>query len=324
MANRLLLSRILAALLAFWVLFLEICSAGELLGAFVMPHGGIALDPRYFNTTNSTAKAEAWALHEACQQVGREIAALEPSVILLSTPHGVADLSNFQFYLNPRGYGWADTDNCDCPPCCYNVSAEIDGPLSLRIIESLLQKWPGANVSGLAAYGPPAQEDAEPFPLRWGEVIPLHFILPHSPLTRVMVLSQPSRRYNDSVAMIPELLQLGHDLQSYIKSETTERVVVVISADLAHTHLSSGPYGYSNASEPFDLAVGEWVKGVNGTALLETAAVLVDRALSCGYTGLVMLHGVLQAVGLSSWVPRLYANYHPSYYGMMVASFLPK
>ena len=60
-------------------------------------------------------------------------------MILLSTPHGVADLRNFQFYLNPRGYGWADTDNCDCPPCCYNVSADIDGPLSLRIIESLLQ-----------------------------------------------------------------------------------------------------------------------------------------------------------------------------------------
>ncbi len=32
-----------------------------------------------------------------------------------------------------------------------------------------------------------------------------------------------------------------------------ERVVVVISADLAHTHQKSGPYGYSNASEPYDL-----------------------------------------------------------------------
>ena len=31
-----------------------------------------------------------------------------------------------------------------------------------------------------------------------------------------------------------------------------ERVVIVISADLAHTHLASGPYGYSNESEPFD------------------------------------------------------------------------
>ena len=31
-----------------------------------------------------------------------------------------------------------------------------------------------------------------------------------------------------------------------------ERVAVIISADLAHTHLASGPYGYSNASQPFD------------------------------------------------------------------------
>ena len=31
--------------------------------------GGIALDPSHFNTTNTTAKAEAWALHKACQEV---------------------------------------------------------------------------------------------------------------------------------------------------------------------------------------------------------------------------------------------------------------
>ena len=72
-------------------------------------------------------------------------------------------------------------------------------------------KSEGGRVSGMTAYGPPAEEDDEPFPLRWGEVIPLHF-LTSAPLpswARVMVLSQPSRRYADSVAMIPELLQLG-------------------------------------------------------------------------------------------------------------------
>ena len=37
-----------------------------------------------------------------------------------------------------------------------------------------------------------------------------------------------------------------------ILNNASERVVVIISADLAHTHQSSGPYGYSNASEPFD------------------------------------------------------------------------
>ena len=63
----------------------------------------------------------------------------------------------------------------------------------------------GANVSGLVGFG-----NAVPFPLGWGEVIPLHFIAPHLPPTsKLMVISQPERRYTDSVAMIPELLQLG-------------------------------------------------------------------------------------------------------------------
>ena len=33
----------------------------------------------------------------------------------------------------------------------------------------------------------------------------------------------------------------------------SQRIVIIISADLAHTHQASGPYGYSNASEPFDM-----------------------------------------------------------------------
>ena len=32
---------------------------------------------------------------------------------------------------------------------------------------------------------------------------------------QVMILSQPSRRYNESVAMIPELLELGETNQQY-------------------------------------------------------------------------------------------------------------
>ena len=63
----------------------------------------------------------------------------------------------------------------------------------------------GANVSGLVGFG-----NAVPFPLGWGEVIPLHFIAPYLPSTsKLMVLSQPERRYADSVSMIPELLKLG-------------------------------------------------------------------------------------------------------------------
>lgn len=41
---------------------------------------------------------------------------------------------------------------------------------------------------------------------------------------------------------------------------------------------------------------------------------------------MVMLHGMLTAakVAGSQWTSRLLVNHHPSYYGMMVAQFLPK
>ena len=32
----------------------------------------------------------------------------------------------------------------------------------------------------------------------------------------------------------------------------TEKVVFVVSGDLAHRFEASGPYGYSNTSQPFD------------------------------------------------------------------------
>ncbi|XP_063434771.1 protein TTE1956-like [Mytilus trossulus] len=288
----------------------------RIIGTFVMPHGGIALDPTHFNTTNATAKNEAEILHKSCQEVGQVIDSLDPDLVFLSTPHGLSDLNNFVFYLNPAGYGQADTDNCQCPSCCYSIKIKIDNSTSIDLIQAMKTY---SNISGLSAFGPPGQSE-ELFPLRWGEVIPLHF-LPNINRVKVAILSQPSRRYTQDVTMIPELLKLGSTLYKYLEN-LPQKVVTIISADLAHTHLKSGPYGYSDAAEPFDQAIGQWVMTLDQSVLTVKAAKYVDKALSCGYAGLVMLHGMMHAGELSSWKPTLYANYHPSYYGMMVASFL--
>ncbi|XP_002736211.1 protein TTE1956-like [Saccoglossus kowalevskii] len=293
-------------------------SQARIVGTFVLPHGGIALAPKYFNTTNHTAKSEAWALHNSAEVVGQKISQLRPDVIFLSTPHGISSLTDFLFYLNTNAYGVAETDNCDCPPCCYNVTADLDFTLSQHILSEL--KDNSMNVSGIVGYGPPG--NSEVFPLRWGEVVPLYFAL-KSHSTEVVILSHPSRRYNHSDEMIPELLSLGSFLYQTL-NRIDQTVAVVISADLAHTHDKNGPYGYSPDAEPFDKACGRWATTLNEGDILDIAAKYVNNALSCGYTGLVMLHGLLRSADLSTWQPHLYANYHPSYYGMMVAEFMPK
>ncbi|XP_070542101.1 protein CA_C1420-like [Ptychodera flava] len=302
---------------AMFACHMELCKA-KIIGAFVLPHGGIALDPSHFNTTNETSKAQAIALHKAANDVGRKIRNLNPEVVFLSTPHGIADMNDYLLYMNSAAFGFADTDNCQCPPCCFNLTASLDFQLSQEILEKIGDRHK-LNVSGVSGFGPPG--NAGLFPLRWGEVIPLFFV-GNSNKTKSVIMSQPSRRYNHSPQMIPELLRLGGLLYSVLHS-TKKDVVIVISADLAHTHDKDGPYGYSPAAEPFDQACGAWASTLEEDSLLETAASLVDDALSCGYTGLVMLHGLLRSAELSTWRPHLYANYHPSYYGMMVAEFLP-
>jgi len=165
------------------------------------------------------------------------------------------------------------------------------------------------NISQIRAFA-----NAEPIPLRWGEIIPLSFLNDHA----VIVLSIPSKR-SAPVPMIPELIQLGRHLRDYFE-KIPRRVVVVISADLAHTHLECGPFGYSDTAAPFDEACGQWAKTLDPKPLLVDAASLVDRALSCGFPGLVLLEGILEPTR-EQWKPELLANFHPTYYGMLVAKF---
>lgn len=78
---------------------------------------------------------------------------------------------------------------------------------------------------------------------------------------------------------------------------------------------------FDETAAPFDVAIGRWGASLSLDALMEAASV-VNQAKSCGFTGMVMLHGLLTASGgTQKWVPSVEAIYHPTYYGMMVAKF---
>lgn len=74
---------------------------------------------------------------------------------------------------------------------------------------------------------------------------------------------------------------------------------------------------------------------------MERGGELVCEALSCGYTGFILLDALLghchssatpnlrtsvaddQGSGQPQYTPRIYARRAPTYFGMLVASFLP-
>lgn len=193
---------------------------------------------------------------------------------------------------------------------------------------------------------------------------------------------------------VPELLELGGALFGALEA-APQRVAVVVSADLAHTHaaasaqrppplngrrlrngrrgrrrcrcacafsahcptraevprpdwcsprcMQDGPYGFSEDAAPYDNAVAAWVERLQPARLLRDAKRRqAGGAKSCGFTGLVLLQGLLQAAlspprhrqqgpvsggaadGSSlraAWDSQLLAIHHPTYFGMAVARF---
>jgi aromatic ring-opening dioxygenase LigB subunit len=318
-------SRLLHLATAITVQILLHRGDAEVVIAAVIPHGDFAYDPSLIDGKNGSV-----AVHDAAVVAGKRVAAARPDLIVLITPHGLALDNDFAVFTNSNGSGFAligqDLHNTSFPSYKVPLSVALDPTEAAAIVAAA--GGPARNTTGLLGWA-----DSEPIPLRWGEVVPLSFlrevVAPTNgrPTATVVVVSVPLRRYKNDVAMIPELLALGRNLGHHFAA-SRRRVAVVVSADLAHTHLASGPYGFSNSAEPFDMACGRWAITLNGSALLVEAAALVDRALSCGFTGMVMLHGLLtslqEVAEQVQFTPDLLANEHPTYYGMLVATFTAK
>ena len=295
----------------------------------ILPHGDFAFDPTLV-PAESQAAGVAWKLFHAAHHVGRLVGNTDPDLIFLSTPHGISLANDFGVYMGDAAAGsaWIGKDLMDrteVTPYRTELNISLDRSASEKILSYLSDE----NVTEINSI------QSSVVPLYWGEVIPLSFVdvvnseapsmMKRGRLLNHVVWSHPLRRFNQSTTMVTELLRVGRRLAKLLES-LNERVVVLVSGDLSHTHRDDGPYGYSSASADFDLAVAEWADDpcCNQYALLQKARRLQQRALSCGFVGLVMAHGMLGCQSTcchrSQFVSRLWAWGNVTYYGMMVAS----
>ncbi len=74
----------------------------------------------------------------------------------------------------------------------------------------------------------------------------------------------------------------------------------------------------TGAASIFDQLIEKWVITGDKTLLLSGAKNILDEALCCGFPGLIILQGLLEKSNLN---PRFLIRAHPSYYGMLIASF---
>ncbi|CAE7825437.1 unnamed protein product [Symbiodinium microadriaticum] len=297
---------------------------GKLLSVAVLPHGDFAYDPGLVNRSGGSVQ-----LHTAARELGHDISEETPDLLFVTTPHGLELSERYLVYLNSHNAGASPLD--DMPHAAGNrtVPMNFTSPqgLAMQLLEHLQkEKLPAEGLRGFS--------DAQPLPISWGEILPLSFVQKAREeqgldLPPVLLMSFPLRRFNHSDSMVPELLRLGSATADFLEA-LPQRVAWIVSADLAHTHLATGPYGYCPCAQPFDDAVVRWAKDLPAESAAE--ALLHEGrgwqragAASCGFTGLVAAHGAMAQIsnltGQPTWRGQVLAYAHPTYYGMMVARF---
>jgi aromatic ring-opening dioxygenase LigB subunit len=187
-------------------------------------------------------------------------------------------------------------------PVDQGLADEIDRAAALRSI-------PVARVGYGGSSGP-----ASCYPLDWGAIIPLwHLVGSQATTPRLMVVT-PSRRLTWE-----DMVRFGEAVFDAV-SLTDTRIGVVASADLAHAHLPTGPYGYDRAAAVFDQAVKDAVEAGDLLRLLAIDPVIVEAARPDGQWQILVLAGVLARARLR---PVLLSYEVPTYFGMLCAACEP-
>ena len=200
-------------------------------GAAILPHGSMIFDGDP-NTTivaclerNKTMPSDIISnchdLFTACEHAGDLLAKTNYGVVLLLTPHGISLMSgSFGVYMSGVARGNALWNGSFEE---FELSVELDNELSEQLLEFVQKR--GISADGIVTFS------RMETPLRWGEVVPLWFVKNKAGLksskVKYVIVSVGAKSRNFEA--------MGRALHSFASS-LQQRVAVVVSGDLAHTH----------------------------------------------------------------------------------------
>lgn len=236
---------------------------------------------------------------------GRRCRAAGAETIVVYTPHGLCVEG-----LACVGYG----DRCDGELTGSNghvlrASLATDTELADAVAEDAEAQ--GVSAARVVCNAP----DGEPvaFPLDFGVLIPLRFLLDGAEPPRILVVC-PARDLTRD-----DLVAFGR-----ITVEAAERlgrrIAIVCSADQGHGHAADGPYGLSPNSPEYDDAYCSAVRDHDLARLLDWGEEWIESALPDSYWQTLMLHGALTTTPTRV---ELLSYEAPTYFGMACAEFRP-
>lgn len=268
--------------------------------ACIAPHGGEivpALAGRKLGLFAETRKG--------MRILAREMRDARPDTIVVATPHNLRLQKHIGVVTSHYSSG-SVTERGKT----IKLKAICDVDFAGKVVESAEGKGLPVVAANYGALEGPLSNLA----MDWGTLIPLWFLLRGAGLKSRIVEVTPSRGIP-----LTQNLEFGR-VVAKVASTERKRVAFVASADQAHAHKKSGPYGFDRKARDYDRRVVSAIKGDRLESLMKMEPGFVEAAKPDSLWQIAMLAGVLSLVPMHG---ELISYQAPTYFGMICASYRP-
>ncbi|MBQ1343267.1 MAG: AmmeMemoRadiSam system protein A [Firmicutes bacterium] len=235
-----------------------------ILASFMVPH-----PPLIVPAVGRGGEKQIASTTAAYEQVARDIAALKPDTIVISSPH--ATMYSDYFHISPGLEASGSFAQFRAPEVSFRE--EYDTELVAAICKAADKRQFPAGVAG--------ERDAE---LDHGTMVPLWFI-------RQACTDFKLVRMGLSGLPLTDHYLLGQLIREAVDA-TGKRVVFVASGDLSHKLQPHGPYGFAPEGPQYDARIMDVCGRAAFGELLDFDETFCERAAECGHRSFTIMAGV--------------------------------
>ena len=243
----------------------------------------------------------------AMRVLAKRISETHPQTVVIASPHNLRLVSRIAVVVSESASGTLK----GVPNRSVSLRARCDIDFG-RILVRQAEKE-GLPVVG-ANYGT-ATGSSSDIQMDWGTLVPLWFILKEGKLKPKILIVTPSREIP-----LRKNFVFGQLLGRLMSKDRKRKFVFIASADQAHAHSRTGPYGFSRAAQKYDDLVLRAIRDNNMKRILRLKPRFIEDAKPDSLWQMVILAGINELVPLRS---QLLSYQVPSYYGMVCAGFEP-
>ena len=243
-----------------------------ILAGFMVPH-----PPLIIPAVGRGGEKQIPETTAAYERVGREIAALAPETVIITSPHAVmyADY----FHISPGREAGGSFADFAAPQVKF--TEKYDTELAERIGAL-------AEAEGFPA-GPLGERKKA---LDHGTMIPLYFIRKYYSDFKIV-------RIGLSGLPLTDHYRLGQLIARAIE-ETGRRAVFIASGDLSHKLQASGPYGFAPEGPVYDERIMEAAEKADFGEMLEFDEAFCEKAAECGHRSFVIMGGAFDGLAVKA------------------------